>query len=173
MIEKFLEWLRKFIGKQPRKTHMYDIQQLVEDLKQDEGVVYKIYRDHLGNPTFGVGHLVTKNDPEWGQPIGTSVSEDRVWEAFDHDLQSKIRSCEIMFGDDEFYSYPATVQEILINQMFNMGRPRFSTFVKYQAALRERNWKKAAHEGRDSLWYKQVPNRAERLMTRLENVREK
>jgi len=32
------------------------------------------------------------------------------------------------------------------------------------------DWKEAAKEGRDSRWHKQVTNRAERLMTRLEQV---
>ena len=35
------------------------------------------------------------------------------------------------------------------------------------------DWKNAAVEGRDSKWYRQVGNRAERLMTRLENVPER
>lgn len=34
----------------------------------------------------------------------------------------------------------------------------------------KRKLKAAAVEGRDSVWYKQVTNRAERLMSRLENV---
>lgn len=33
-----------------------------EQLKIDEGVVYEIYKDHLGYPTFGVGHLVLESD---------------------------------------------------------------------------------------------------------------
>jgi len=37
-------------------------------------------------------------------------------------------------------------------------------------ALSVGHWSLAAAEGRDSLWYRQVTNRAERLMTRLENV---
>jgi hypothetical protein len=38
------------------------------------------------------------------------------------------------------------------------------------AAIIKEDWKTAAIEGRDSRWYKQVTNRAERLMTRLEQV---
>ena len=37
-------------------------------------------------------------------------------------------------------------------------------------ALDSRRWALAALEGRDSLWYRQVGNRAERLMGRLEDV---
>ena len=54
--------------------------------------------------------------------------------------------------------------------MFNMGRTRLSKFKKMHAAILEGNWTEAAKEGRDSLWYRQVTNRAERLMERLENV---
>jgi lysozyme len=158
---------------QKEKTYMYDLKRLTEQLKTDEGVVYRIYNDHLGNPTFGVGHLVTKNDPEWGLPPGTPVSEKRVWQAFEDDLSLMIEECEILFGQNKFYTYPSIVQEILVNQMFNMGRRRLSTFVKYRAALEKRDWKSAAREGRDSLWYGQVRNRAERLMRMLEEVKER
>ena len=51
-----------------------------------------------------------------------------------------------------------------------MGRPRLSKFKNFCAALEEGDWSKAAVEGRDSRWHKQVTNRAERLMVRLENV---
>ena len=54
--------------------------------------------------------------------------------------------------------------------MFNMGRTRLTGFKKHVAALQCGDWKTAAVEGRDSKWYRQVTNRAERLMERLENV---
>jgi hypothetical protein len=54
--------------------------------------------------------------------------------------------------------------------MFNMGRTRLSKFKKMNSALIDGDWKTAAVEGRDSRWHKQVTNRAERLMVRLENV---
>ena len=57
--------------------------------------------------------------------------------------------------------------------MFNLGRPRLSKFKNMKKALDKRDWKLAAVEGRDSLWYRQVSNRAERLMTRMENVTDK
>ena len=54
--------------------------------------------------------------------------------------------------------------------MFNMGRTRLSGFKNFKKALEAEDWKKAAVEGRDSKWYRQVTNRAERLMSRMENV---
>ena len=144
-------------------------QNLFEQLKIDEGIKYEIYLDHLGLPTFGVGHLVVEDDPEYPLPVGSGVSEDRVWEVFNKDLDTMITECVILFGDD-FAEFPGEVQEIVANMMFNMGRPRLSKFKNFCAALHERDWKRAAVEGRDSIWYRQVTNRAERLMGRLENV---
>ena len=55
-----------------------DREAVFEQLKVDEGVVYAIYNDHLGYPTFGVGHLILDSDEEFGKPVGTEVSEERV-----------------------------------------------------------------------------------------------
>lgn len=144
-------------------------ERVFEQLKIDEGVKYEIYKDHLGYPTFGVGHLIVKDDPEYGEPEGTEISEDRVWEAFEKDLH--IAECEcVALYNNKFMTWPDEVQEILVNMMFNMGRTRLSKFKNFRSALEERDWKRAAVEGRDSLWYRQVTNRAERLMARLETV---
>ena len=141
-----------------------------EQLKIDEGVEYEIYLDHLGYPTFGVGHLVLETDPEHGQEVGTAISEERVKECFEKDLDTSISECNALYEDGVFGDLPGEVQEILVNMMFNMGRTRLSKFKKMHAAILEGNWTEAAKEGRDSLWYRQVTNRAERLMERLENV---
>ena len=141
-----------------------------EQLNIDEGVVYEIYNDHLGYATFGVGHLVLESDPEHGQPIGTPVSEQRVKECFENDLNTAIGECDALYEGGEFNDLPDEVQQILVNMMFNMGRTRLSKFKKMHAAILEGDWKTAAMEGRDSRWHKQVTNRAERLMVRLENV---
>ena len=147
-----------------------DRKNVYEQLKIDEGVEFEIYLDHLGYPTFGVGHLITDADPEVGQPVGTEITEQRVFEAFESDLDTAISECHALYGEGDFDNFPGEVQEILVNMMFNMGRTRLSKFKKMNAALHEGNWATAATEGRDSRWYNQVTNRAERLMSRLEAV---
>ena len=140
-----------------------------EQLKIDEGVVYEIYNDHLGYPTFGVGHLVLESDPEHGKATGTPVSEERVADCFEKDLDLAISECVALYGD-QFKEWPGEVQEVLVNMMFNMGRTRLSGFKNFRSALEEGDWSRAAIEGRDSKWHKQVTNRAERLMVRLEAI---
>ena len=145
-----------------------DIEMLRKQLIIDEGQVNEIYNDHLGYATFGIGHLVIEGDPEHGLAIGTPVSEDRVLECFEKDVESVIEDCKKLH--DGWDGYPQEVKQIVANMMFNMGLTRLSKFKKHNAALQSGDWKEAAIEGRDSRWYKQVTNRAERLMSRLEAV---
>ena len=147
-----------------------DRQAVYETLKVDEGVVYEIYKDHLGYPTFGVGHLVLQSDPEHGQEVGTPVSEERTKECFEKDLDTSISECVELYGARFVDVWPDEVQQILVNMMFNMGRGRLSKFKNFKVALDKNDWKQAGIEGRDSLLYKQVTARAERLMSRLEKV---
>jgi GH24 family phage-related lysozyme (muramidase) len=53
-----------------------------EQLKIDEGVEYKVYLDHLGYKTCGVGHLCVQGDPEMDLGLGAPVPEPRVKELF-------------------------------------------------------------------------------------------
>ena len=145
-----------------------NIELLKEQLKIDEGVKYEVYLDHLGYPTFGIGHLIRQGDPEAGAVEGTPVTEARVDECFREDCESVILDCEILH--DNFNDYPEEVKQVVANMMFNMGRTRLSKFKNHNAALKSGDWKEAAKEGRDSRWYRQVTNRAERLMKRLEAV---
>ena len=145
-----------------------DIDKLREEIEYDEGNVKKVYLDHLGLPTFGIGHLIRESDPEHGWEVGTEVSNDRCVAAFNEDIETVVSDCHKLYPD--FEDLPEEVKRIIANMMFNMGRTRLSKFKKHNAALMCGDWKEAAKEGRDSKWYRQVTSRAERLMKRLEEV---
>jgi lysozyme len=148
-----------------------NIQELRKQLEIDEGVRYVIYLDHLGLPTFGIGHLVTKNDSESGQAVGTAVSKERVAECFDMDVQSVINDCNKLYNN--FENLPEEVQQIIANMMFNLGRTRLSKFKGMKRGVDSMNWNQAADEMVDSRWYRQVTNRAQRLVSRMRKVGEK
>jgi lysozyme len=145
-----------------------NIDVLRKELELDEGVKYEIYNDHLGYATFGIGHLVIDSDPEHGQEIGTAISKDRVIEAFNSDVQIVLADCEQLYYG--FIVLPEEVQLIIANMMFNMGRPRLSKFKGMKAGVDSQDWNKAADEMIDSAWYRQVPNRAGRLVKRMRAV---
>ena len=145
-----------------------NLEKLREELKQDEWGEYKIYNDHLGYATFGIGHLVTEDDPEHGKSLGTEISENRVIEAFESDVKVVIEDCKILYYD--FHNLPEEVQRIVANMMFNMGRTRLSKFKGMKSGVNRRDWNAAADEMVDSVWYRQVTNRANRLVERMRNV---
>lgn len=139
-----------------------------EQLKIDEGIEHKCYLCSENVPTFGVGHKILKSDPEYNMPLGAEVSEERIWEVFQDDLAIAINECEVLFSTPVWARFPDEVQEVCVNMMFNLGRPRYSKFIKHLAALQVHDWAEAGAEARDSRWHKQVGNRAERLCQRLE-----
>jgi lysozyme len=112
--------------------------------------------------------LVTPEDEEFGKPTGTPITAERSRELFDRDVEYAIKDCERLYG--QWHNWPEEVQLVMVNMAFNLGATRLSKFMNMKNMLSQGKWKEAAAEGRDSLWYRQVTNRAERLMTRLENV---
>ena len=145
-----------------------DIEKLREEIKYDEGSVNEIYLDHLGLATFGVGHLVRKEDPEYGWEVGTPVDADRCVEAFNTDIETVLSDCKLLYSD--FDDLPEEAQRIIANMMFNMGRPRLSKFKGMKRGVDARDWNAAADEMVDSRWYRQVTNRADRLVERMRNI---
>ena len=145
-----------------------NLNKLAEEIKADEGVIYEIYNDHLGYKTCGVGHLCRATDPENNLEVGDPVSIERVNELFSEDLDITIEECRKLY--EYFDDLPEEVQRIICNMMFNMGRPRLSQFKKMYEAVMDANWIEAAIQMEDSLWARQVPNRAERLCARMRNV---
>jgi lysozyme len=145
-----------------------DIEKLRKQLEIDEGRLEKIYKDHLGYPTFGIGHLIKESDPEHGQPIGTPVAASRVNEAFEADIQTVLFDCQKLYPN--FDHLPEEAQQIIANMMFNLGYTRLSKFKNMKMAVDQKNWKQAAVEMMDSRWYRQVPNRAGRLVERMKNI---
>jgi GH24 family phage-related lysozyme (muramidase) len=161
-----MSFVKLLIRKFCMKT--FNIEKLQHQLEFDEGVVNEIYADHLGYKTFGIGHLITKNDPEFGKPLGYLIDEERVEGAFEADLANILTDCKHAF--EGWDSYPEEAQQVFANMMFNMGRTRIVKFKKMIKAANAGDWKEAGVQGRDSRWYSQVTKRAERLMIRLESI---
>jgi len=145
-----------------------NIDKLREELAEDEGCKYEIYLDHLGLATFGIGHLITKNDPEYGKNVGTVIEQGRVQSAFNLDITVTIEDCHRLYKN--FDELPEEVQLIVANMMFNLGYPRLSKFKGMKAGVDAKSWSSAADEMVDSRWYTQVPNRARRLVDRMRQV---
>ena len=136
-------------------------------LAEDEGFKNTIYLDHLGYKTFGIGHLVTEIDLEYGWPVGSIVSDDRIWLAYYNDVDQCIRDAYEVYAYQMLDTYPMEVQVVATSLCFQLGLPRYCKFKRHIAAMREKDYIAAAAELKDSKLYSQTPLRTERHMRRL------
>ena len=145
-----------------------DISKLKDQLIIDEGVKYETYLDHLSLKTCGIGHLCREDEPEYDLELGAEISEDRVTELFEQDIQTVIQDCKKVY--DDWDKLPEEVKLILCNMMYNLGYTRLSKFSKLKLAVNKGDWESASKEMHNSKWRTQVPNRAERLISRMKAV---
>ena len=143
---------------------MMNLNKLQQQIMFEEGVKYEIYNDHLGYKTFGVGHLVRATDPENEMAVGTKVSKMRVAECFEADLYVAINDMEKFTAGMEIDD---NIKECVTEMVFQLGLPRLNKFKKFKQALLDGDIKTAQAEMKDSLWYRQTTNRAERLIEKL------
>ena len=141
-----------------------NLKELQEKIMFEEGVKYEIYNDHLGYKTFGVGHLVRATDPENEMAVGTKVSKMRVAECFEADLYVAMNDMEKF---TEGMEVDDNIKECVTEMVFQLGLPRLNKFKKFKQALLDGDIETAQAEMKDSLWYRQTTNRADRLIKKL------
>jgi|TARA_R100000544_G_scaffold18143_2_gene8651 lysozyme len=142
-----------------------NIDKLREELTFDEGCIDKIYLDHLNYPTFGIGHLILETDPEHGQEVGTPVSEERIKECFEKDIQNVFEDLDRNMP--WWRDLPSDLILVMANMSFNLGINRLMKFKNFLSAMQNNDWDKAAVEMLDSRWAIQVGPRAIRLKDRV------
>ena len=142
---------------------------LQDEIAEDEGVKYETYRCSLGHLTGGIGHLVTEWDEDiYAGPVGTKIPHQQVDDWFSKDIDTTIKDCNLLFKEYPFL--PDEIRHVLANMCFQLGRPRLSKFKNMIAAVEDHDWAKMADEMKDSTWFKQTPERAQRLINRVDNV---
>lgn len=139
-----------------------------EDLIKHEGYKDEIYLCTADEPTFGIGHMIREDDPEYGSPIGTKVDKERIDEAFEQDCAIAWADAEDIFGPLD--QYPENVIRVVVNMAFNLGKPRLSKFKKMAAAVKSKDFVEAANQMVDSRWYNQVGNRSIELENWMRNA---
>jgi lysozyme len=135
-------------------------QKIMDQLIIDEGKQLTVYRDSVGLPTIGIGHLILPSD---NIPEGSEISDERCKQLFQHDLDHAITQAQIMFPALDIM--PETIQEVIVNLIFNMGPKRLEGFHHFIAAINAKDYVEAAVQLKESAWYKQVGIRAIRLVT--------
>ncbi len=139
-----------------------NLERLKNQLKEDEGVRLKAYEDTRGYPTVGVGHLVRPADM---LHVGDTITQEQCDIFFDYDLARTVVACKREL--DGWEGFPDEVQEILANMAYNLGITGLLKFKRTLSLIRSHAYHEAADALVASLWYRQVGNRAKRLVARL------
>ena len=142
---------------------------LKTEITSDEGCVLKVYKDHLGYKTVGIGHLLLNTDEEYEMGVDHPITQTKADEYLFQDLNICLKDCENAFHNN-WRDWPEEVKLIIANMAFNLGITRLRKFKKMFAALNKGDYKTASIEGLDSKWAKQVYNRSKRLMNRLRDI---
>ena len=131
---------------------------LIEMIKEHEGVVKHAYQDSRGYWTIGVGRLIDEN-------LGGGLSDGEI----DYLLANDVKRCR-----EEAEQYPwfesmnEPRQAVILSMLFNLGRPNFEKFQRFQSALSEGDFITASNEMLDSRWAKQVGRRATEMSEMME-----
>lgn len=119
-------------------------------IKKDEGLRLFPYLDTQNKWTIGFGRNLSQK--------GISHSEANFM--FDNDIKESLSELRAL----DWYSYqPKPVQNALLNMHFNLGLSKLLKFKRMIAAIKNKNYTKAAHEALDSRWATQVGERAIRI----------
>lgn len=133
-------------------------QELVDQIKRQEGLRLEAYQDTLGNWTVGYGH--TPSFP--GQTITEAEAESLLIQDLSSAQSSLLSSLPWCFS----LSVPRYC--VLWNMTFNMGIAHLLEFRLMLAAVRNANYSEAAKQMMNSLWAEQVKERAVELSEQME-----
>jgi len=117
-------------------------------IAQHEGSRNEIYKDHKGNYTIGIGHLVKPSEHQ--KYKGKKLTADEVQGLFDSDLDDKVASAKRKLGD-VFDSFPESLQVAVVDGFF---RGDLSGSPKTLKLLKEKKFSEAADEYLDNAEYK-------------------
>ena len=137
------------------------IDELLDDLKSDEGWRPYVYDDHLGFATIGYGFLV---DARKGAGLPKPVAE--YWLRY---IVSE-RVTELQRRWPPFDKQPKDVQRALLNMSYQLGLGGLMNFQKMLTALAQGDRATAALHALDSEWARQTPARARRVVTLMRGV---
>ena len=140
-----------------------DIQTLRDDIIREEGgLILEPYQDHLGYWTIGAGHLIRDNEKD---ELMKSITKERALELFMKDFNVALLDMETFTEDMDIDD---NARECVAHMVFQLGLPRLQKFVKFKECLTNKDYSGAMREMKDSRWYNQTTNRANRIIAKMQ-----
>lgn len=136
-------------------------------LEYDEGKKLKVYRCTEGFKTVGVGCNLDANPHlnilHRNLKINALITSEECDLLFDYDYNNVLNEIKqkIYYFGDLLPKY----QTVLVNMVYQMGINGVLKFKGVLKAMRDKDDAKVIANMKDSLWYRQTTNRANRLIS--------
>lgn len=127
--------------------------ELLQQIKEHEGLRLKPYKCPAGRLTIGYGHNIEDN----------GLSKTACEYILIEDIEEAKRNLYAIFTRDFFDSLSNNQKIALVDMMFNLGMSRFLTFKKFILAVKQRNFDRASVEIIHSKAYTQAKRRYQLL----------
>ena len=134
-----------------------DIAKLIVSIKEHEGLRLKPYVDTTGNVTIS-----------YGVNLSNGISQDEADYLFGNRFQSALREAQT----ESWWQYVAdndARSRAMVELVYNLGANGVAGFHDALAAMQRGDWNACAAAFLDSLWARQVKQRAEVLAAMLLN----
>jgi lysozyme len=132
----------------------------LEQLKKDEGLRLKPYLCSAGKLTVGYGHVI---QPHESVGMTGGISQERAESLLTEDINRATMGANLYVKSFRILSEAR--RDAIVNMVFNLGWMGFKEFHRFIDAVENENWNCAAVELRNSKWYGQVKNRADRIIS--------
>ena len=127
--------------------------ELLQQIKEHEGLRLKLYKCPAGKLTIGYGHNIEDNG------LSKSACEFVLYDDID---EAQKNVCSI-FGYEFFENLPVCKRVALVDMMFNLGMAKFLTFKRFIFAVETQNWENASREVINSRAYEQNKRRYKKI----------
>lgn len=115
------------------------------------------YKDSLGYPTIGYGHLVLQDED-----FTNGLTEAEADKLLDIDI-AKARNDVLKL--DLNLPKNSNWNDFIVLMVFQLGLTKTRQFKKFLAALKSSNYATAIIEVKDSNWYRQTTNRVNQMIS--------
>lgn len=117
---------------------------------------FRVYKDSLGYDTIGYGHLV-KSGENFENGL-TDVEADALLLADIGTARVEVDQLRLGLPIDSNWN------DFMVLMVFQLGITKTNQFKKFLTALRAGNYATAIAEVKDSNWYRQTPNRVNKMI---------